>query len=463
MKLQNHITEKGGEYYFRKDIKGKQIKRKLRNESGDYCSTMTEATAAAGLLVANAILENEKAIEENKARRKRCATIGEILDRYETHPHTVVLSDTHKRNAINCLTLIVGMATDTKVELNSKIKGPSQGQKKKATKVAGSKQAAARRREKVGGFCSSILTAGLVDKVSKMMFENGPVVRDFEKDLPEHQKPRNGQLSGPLKRRIAQTIKSTFTAARSVFSERGKKTGNLIDPVDGIYCGDEDGTYPPLTLPTTLAEFKKRRTMEGQLGFKQYRVPKRRELAKLWGGLPDLKKESPEAYKLFKLAVETGMRMRELKFALWDNFDETTKGIKYTIIDSKNGDDRTVPVGDKLYYELVDMETDPVYVIGAPDGVNAHSFREWTVEKQVSAYMRKCGWTRRMCAHEMRKWFGAMVADETKDLNTVMHALGHRSWQTTKFTYSGIVNPLEYSSFTETLPGSAGNQMEKVA
>ena len=79
--------------------------------------------------------------------------------------------------------------------------------------------------------------------------------------------------------------------------------------------------------------------------------------------------------------------------------------------------------------------------------------------------MTSC-WTRRMCAHEIRKWFGAQVAYETKDLVSVMNALGHRSWETTKFTYSGITQPLQYSSFTATLPGSASDPRpasEKVA
>ena len=30
-----------------------------------------------------------------------------------------------------------------------------------------------------------------------------------------------------------------------------------------------------------------------------------------------------------------------------------------------------------------------------------------------------------MCIHELRKWFGAMVADRTKSLVAVMHILGH--------------------------------------
>ena len=469
-----HLTQKGGNKWKLRIKPGPEFPRiqrvlKTSGEPTKRGNAPAEVLNEARALVANYVLGIKKEFEETKLRQERCATLGEIMDRYESHPQTAVLDARTKRDNINMLTYIVALAEGITTTLNegqkyTNLKCRRQAEYK-SEKVAGSKEAAQRRREKVGKLCSSILTGGLVDKVSKIILEAGPKLAPFEKDLPEFQN-ESGELSKASKKRIANTIKSTLRGPRSIFSERGRRMGNLIDPTEGIYCENKELGFQHLTLPPTLQEFKKRRTMEKLLGKKQYRVPKVKIMSKLWNGMVKCKREKPEAYKLFKLAIESGMRMKELKFSLWDQFDQTPEGMTYTVYDSKNDDERTLPIGQDLYDELESLETDEVYVIGrGGNSCSAHSYRKWSVEKDVSKYMRECGWTRRMCTHEIRKWFGAQVARETKDLIKVMNALGHRDYGTTRFTYQGITEPLAYSSLTKTLPGSASDPTpaEKVA
>ena len=420
-------------------------------------------------IVAKAVLGLKEELKAHQLRGERYATLGEIMDRYENHPRTAGLEARTRRDNINQMTHIIAMARGIKVTLNEGQKYTNLKCRRKAEyqspKVAGSKEAAQRRREKVGKLCSSVLTGGLVDKVNKLMWAAGPKLADFEKDLPEFQN-EEGELSKASKRRVAQTIKSTLKGARSLFSERGRRMGNLIDSTSGIYCGNKELGLEPLNLPPTLQEFKKQRTHEDLLGKKQYRVPKIKVMSKLWNGMAQFKKETPEAYKLFKLCIETGMRMKELKNCLWDQFDQTLEGMTYTVYDTKNDDERTLPIGQELYDELLAMETDDVYVIGCGKNCkDGKTYRKSKVAREVSLYMRSCGWTRRMCAHEIRKWFGAQLSAESKDLIMVMNALGHRDYSTTKFTYSGITNPLKYESLTKTLPGSASDPQpaEKVA
>ena len=418
-----------------------------------------EVFVEANEYLAKAVLGYKEELKEAKLRKERVPLLQEIFDHYWNHPR---IKNNLKKSSIianiNSLTKIVALVYGIETPLNQK---PGSHVAKKlrrnSVKVGGSAEAAKYREEQVGKLPITILNGDLIDQFVEIRIAEGPTIHSYEA-RPEHLKSKGGELSGPDLKRIQSSIRTELAQARGVFAHASANVGNLICPIEGI--------YQKFRLPDSLMEFKKRYTFK-KPGKAEYVVPTARELGKLWNGMPKLKEEQPEVYKGFKLAADTGLRLDELRFLMWDQFQERTDGVFITVKDNganagtKSGNERPVRISQGLYEELIAMESDETYVIGG-----THEFRKWGLGKAVAAYMRSKGWKRGQCIHELRKWFGAMVADRTKSLVAVMHILGHASYATTKGTYEALIDYPEYDDITATLPGSASDPMpvkEKVA
>tara|TARA_R100001244_G_scaffold95933_2_gene71942 strand:+ start:625 stop:2022 length:1398 start_codon:yes stop_codon:yes gene_type:complete len=432
---------------------------KTMGEPNGHGNPPAEVFNEANELLANAVLGFDEVVAEAKLRKERVPTIQEIIDHYRGHSRVKNnLKKSSIRANINSLTKMVALVYGIETPLNQK---PgchiAKRLRRNSVKVSGSKEAAKYREEQVGKLPMTILNGALVDQYVDLRIAEGPEILSHEV-RPEHLESKAGELSGPDLKRVQGSIRTELAQARGMFAHASAHVKNLICPVEGI--------YQKFRLPDSLMEFKKRYTFK-KPGKVDYAVPTARELGKLWNGMPQLKEGQPEVYKGFKLAADTGLRLDELRFLMWDQFQERADGVFITVKDNganagtKSGNERPVRISQGLYEELIAMETDEIYVIGG-----THEFRRWHLGKAVSAYMRSKGWKRRMCIHELRKWFGAMVADRTKSLVAVMHILGHASYATTKGTYEALVEYPVYDDITATLPGSASDPMpakERVA
>jgi hypothetical protein len=406
-------------------------------------------------LLANAVLGFDKVVAEAKLRKQRVPLLQEIYDHYRGHSRIKNnLKPSSIKANINCHTMIVASCLGIETPLNQSRKALN----KKSIKVAGSAKAAKYREEQVGKLPMTVLDGDMIDQYVDLRVAEGPKFRPYEV-RPEHLKTKGGKLSGPDLKRVRNSIRGELRHARAIFAHASPNVGNLICPIEGI--------YQKFALPMdSLMEFKKRYTFK-KPGKVDYVAPGPRELGPIWNGMPKLKAEQPEVYKGFKLAADTGLRLDELRFLMWDQFQEKTEGVFITVKDNganagtKSDNERPVRISQGLYEELIDMESDETYVIGG-----THEFRQWQLGKAIADYMRSKKWKRRLCVHELRKWFGAMVADRTKSLVAVMHILGHASYDTTKGTYEALLDYPVYEDITATLPGAAGDPkpaMKKVA
>ena len=432
---------------------------KTMGEPNGHGNPPAEVFNEANELLANAVLGFDEVVAQAKLRKERVPLLQEIIDHYRGHSR---IKNNLKKSSINAninsLTKLVALVYGIETPLNQKPGSHiAKRLRRNSVKVGGSKEAAKYREKQVGKLPMTILTGDLVDQYVDLRIAEGPDILSHEV-RPAHLESKGGELSGPDLKRIQSSIRTELAQARGMFAHASAQVKNLICPIEGI--------YQKFRLPDSLMEFKKRYTFK-KPGKVDYAVPTARELGKLWNGMPQLKAEQPEVYKGFKLAADTGLRLDELRFLMWDQIQERTEGIFITVKDNganagtKSGNERPVRICQGLYEELIDMETDETYVIGG-----THEFRRWQLGKAVSAYMRSKGWKRRMCIHELRKWFGAMVADRTKSLVAVMHILGHASYATTKGTYEALVEYPVYEDITATLPGAAGDPkpaMKKVA
>jgi len=458
---QEHLTYLGNEKWqlrIKPTPKVKQFKRRVPiqappNSMGKAPKIIVEEAQE---IVSKAILGMKKDLEAAKLRKERVPTIGEIIDHYRGHSRIQNnLKEISIRENINNLTKLVAACygIETPLNANSKCRAHL---KRSSVKVAGSAKAAKYREEEVGKMPLTVLNGDLIDQYIDLRKAEGPHYYAFEV-IPEHLKSKNGKLSDLELKRVKNSIRGEIRHARAIFAHASASVGNLICPIEGI--------YQKFRMPDSVMEFKKRYTFK-KPGKVDYIVPTIKELSKLWNGMPEFKRTFPEAYKGFKIAADTGLRLDEFRFLMWDQFQERANGIFITVKDNgmnagtKSGNERPVRISKALYEELIDMETSAIYVIGG-----SHEFRQWQLGKAISDYMRSKEWKRRLCAHELRKWFGAMVADRTKSLVDVMHILGHKSYDTTRGTYEGIVEYPVYDDITATLPGSASDPKpsEKVA
>lgn len=418
-----------------------------------------EVFTEANELLAKAVLGFEEEVAEAKLRKARVPTIQEILDHYRGHTRIQAnLKESSIKANINCLTLVVASCYGIETPLNQRPCGKKQkALQRNSVKVAGSAMAAKYREEQVGKLPLTVLNGDMIDQFVDLRIAEGPKYRPYEV-RPEHLKSKGGKLSGPDLKRVRNSIRGELRHARAIFAHASPNVGNLICPIEGI--------YRKFRLPDSLMEFKKRYTFK-KPGKVEYVVPTTRELGQLWNGMLKLKEEQPEVYKGFKLAADTGLRLDELRFLMWDQFQERTDGVFIIVKDNganagtKSDNERPVRISQGLYEELIAMESDETYVIGG-----SHEFRLWQLGKAIADYMRSKKWKRRLCVHELRKWFGAMVADRTKSLVAVMHILGHASYDTTKGTYEALIEYPVYDDITAALPGSASDPMpakEKVA
>ena len=391
----NLILLPHGKWVLRKMIDGHDINRILDNAGGTAAAPPKAVTAEAMQYLADYMAGLTAKLEATKKRKDRVALLSDVFEIYQKAAKTKKVKAENRKAAINALCYVVSSALDWP-EAN----------------CAGSKIKAKARLEKVGKLSTSVLTESIIKRFSEIMFENGP--KRYKHDgLKPHERGEPGELT--------------------------EKEIKLPDLTDFLECDEGEKTE-----------------------VEPYQMPSVDELAKLRRHLPEFKKTNPEAYKCFMCQCETGARLKEAGLMMYENFAENIEdGFHYQFTDTKSGHPRIVPFSRHLYDELIEMQTDEDYVVGVPEnytprqgGDRGQAYRRWSLGKEISAWMRKCGWKRRQTNHENRKIFGTHMARETRNLRAVQYILGHSDYRTTEKHYVAQTEMPKYSSPTDTMPRS---------
>ena len=426
-----------GFWLLRKKFQGEEIKKKLpldlpprklaKKDDPKMTPAPAKVIAAAIEVIAQVITNGKVVLEQTKLRKERVATLQEVFEIYEKAAKTKTVSATNRKAAINALCYVVATG----------LGWPD-------AKCTGSTLRAEKRKRKVGKLSTSILTEKIIKRFSEVLFQNGPKRLKFD-GLKPHERGEPGMLTEKETKRVNISLCSVLTMARMVFAKR--------------LTHSRKGIYTEIKLPD-LTDFLE--ADEGQKTIVEpYQMPSVDELARLNRGLPELKATNPEAYKCYMCQKETGARLFEAAMMMFENFAESIQdGLTYTFTDTKSGHPRIVPFSKKLYSELLEMQTDDEYVVGVPEYYNPRrlgrnrgdSYRRHRVGKDISDWMRSCGWKRRQTNHENRKVFGTIVADETKDLRTVQYVLGHKRYETTEKHYVAHARRPQYQSPTDSMP-----------
>lgn len=120
------------------------------------------------------------------------------------------------------------------------------------------------------------------------------------------------------------------------------------------------------------------------------------------------------------LALFTGMRRGEIFGLKWYDIDSKRNII--TLLDTKNGDKREVPMNEQVQNALINLKKHPKceYIFCDENGVPVHDIR-----KSYSTALKKSGITN-FRFHDLRHTFASQLVMSGIDLNTVRELLGHR-------------------------------------
>jgi integrase len=120
------------------------------------------------------------------------------------------------------------------------------------------------------------------------------------------------------------------------------------------------------------------------------------------------------------LAVFSGMRRGEILGLKWHDIDYK-RGI-ITLLDTKNGQKREVPMSDTVKNAIIQVRKHPesAYVFCSEHGQGRHDIR-----KSFSTALKKSGITN-FRFHDLRHSFASQLVMSGVDLNTVRELLGHK-------------------------------------
>ena len=253
-----------------------------------------------------------------------------------------------------------------------------------------------------------------VDRLPATVLDGQLIDRFFSKRL-------DGYSAGKELEARKRGANSLLADARMVFNRR------LL--ALGVYPGLPDirsfTDYPPLKeMPVTYDYGKTEQWVQ-----------------RIFTELPNLKESDPAAYLLFRLAAGCGLRMQE---AMQARKEWITKLGDRLVIHVQATDDwvpkgrkdRRVPLPEDIYADLLTMSDDSEYVVPAATA----NERSKGVSRRLSKWFNDLGWPFEKKAHELRKWFGAQVATQTKSLFAAQRLLGHASAKTTDNYYADLVD-----------------------
>lgn len=254
------------------------------------------------------------------------------------------------------------------------------------------------------------LTAEEIDRLPATILTQ-KLFRDYQTKIAPYKTPRTAE-----ERTAIITCNSTITQARSIFRRE------LVE--EGVFA--EEGVHLP-----DLAGI--RRVKKHRQPATPFQPLPEDLLQRIYAGLPALKEANPNAYRAFLLSACLGLRREECVRAKFSHIHtirrpvplgqpEQTRRVLHVGI-SKNGAARIVPVEEKLFQELTGIARIlPLHHPSDPAGLppviedyileGTETQRYETAFDDLTAWLKRQGWTRRKKAHELRKHYGSQVAEQ---------------------------------------------------
>ena len=243
----------------------------------------------------------------------------------------------------------------------------------------------------------------------------GKVISDWEK-------LRHSQISGVKAMHSAKrTIFSTVRKAKSVFTKRMQQR------------------YLDAAMHIDVKSFLARSVENGPSV--RYKAPKDKGLApRTFKASEKLRREDPQAFIAFLLAMQAGLRKSEIANAkvswLEDHIIHVQPDGEY---DTKNSHEREVPINADTYSMLIEFVC---AVVEEPKGFDAYILdgnkteRTDLVFRRLNKWLEDLGWTHSdKRTHELRKGYGSQVA-KLGGLHAAQHLLGHMDYSTTDRYYA---------------------------
>ena len=321
----------------------------------------------------------------------------------------------------------------------------------------------------------TILSADLIGEFLAVREATPPRLPAWEQAARQpHERSRPGKLTPADLNRARTTARSIVCQARGIFKKE------LTDPDFGIYSEYE--------LPETLKGFMRRPLP--RVHKRVYTPPGRQEMGRILGALPALEETNPAAFVAVLLALALGLRRGEIIKARWsmihwlegEGGGEPRPFIKLT--DSadwkgtKGRAERMIPIPPAVYAKLISHQDNPTYLVPDNHGremteaeraggrapgngfPGAAHYRASTsgmhgLSADVNAWLRGIGWQRRQGLHELRKFYGAMIATASGNLYEAQKLLGHVDVNTTRDTYAALLSAPDYNDAIEERLGLA--------
>lgn len=209
-----------------------------------------------------------------------------------------------------------------------------------------------------------------------------------------------------------------------------------------IFKPDLMAIYENLKLPDLTGFLKVKPLPEPP---KLYNLPAAELLANIRKNAEDLRTADPNAYRIYVLALGSGLRAGEIKYTRWSWLQKLDDG-NYQISIQTNEEfrpkgkrQRQIPLEASAYQALAALRI-PNIDPKAPDYILDGHLTERGDKSfdRFSAWMKSQGWTRKKKAHELRKIFGSYVCQQA-GLSAAQDLLGHSSPVTTKGHYVDAV------------------------
>jgi integrase len=235
--------------------------------------------------------------------------------------------------------------------------------------------------------------------------------------------PKDAAAQREARERALRSSRSIYNQAKSLFAEQNE----WIDRYRSA----------GLVVPECVREFAIARA-EGKLHRETYAPPDDAVIRKTFAEIENLAESMPEVYRLFWLALGTGMRRGECADARWEHFVERDGRLWVRGGTGKDGRQILLPVVDKLLAEY--SSTSPNVLLTKarrPDGFilpGDERMRHDTIPYKLNLWLESLGWNDEKKLHALRAFVGSKIYEIDPRLAQLY--LRHKSLATTEWFYS---------------------------
>lgn len=187
-------------------------------------------------------------------------------------------------------------------------------------------------------------------------------------------------------------------------------------------------------IPPAVVSFKNAKKLPARFPEYSYKL-KKPIIKKCIEECEKLKNKDRDAYLVYWLAINCGLRRKEIAYAQWSWISEDGLNIRPDeSFNTKSGKSRFIPLFPQDIKWLLENNNNKRYIIS---GAKTNRYR--TAPDRVAKIIRNCGMTGSKSLHELRKVFGAYVAS-TQGIFEAQKYLGHHSPDLTQKYYADLIN-----------------------